>query len=127
MRVGRTPTLNHGPRRLTPLMQSAPCATSHQLCPRAGWLLGYSQGGQAVWAANELNSYYGTDLQLQGSVALAPAANVTGAADLAWSGSLTEDQRATFSDAHRRLGSVQPGSGRTLVPARVSRSCTERG
>ena len=42
--------------------------------------LGYSQGGQAVWAANELNSYYGNDLQLQGSVALAPAVNVTGAA-----------------------------------------------
>jgi hypothetical protein len=56
--------------------------------------LGYSQGGQAVWAANELNSYYGNDLQLQGSVALAPAANVTGVAELAWSRSLTKEQRA---------------------------------
>ena len=63
----------------------------------ARWMaVGYSQGGQAVWAANELNSYYGNDLQLQGSVALAPAANVTGAAELAWSGALTEDQRARF-------------------------------
>ena len=44
----------------------------------ARWMaVGYSQGGQAVWAANELNSYYGNDLQLQGSVALAPAANLT--------------------------------------------------
>ena len=61
------------------------------------WMaVGYSQGGQAVWAANELNSYYGNDLQLQGSVALAPAANLTGVADLVWSGSLTDDQRALF-------------------------------
>lgn len=58
--------------------------------------LGYSQGGQAVWAANELNPYYGNDLQLLGSVALAPAANLTGGADLVWSRSLTEDQRAVF-------------------------------
>jgi len=71
----------------------------HDLSPTVSthWIaVGYSQGGQAVWAANELNSYYGNDLQLQGSVALAPAANVTGAAQLAGSGSLTEDQRARF-------------------------------
>jgi len=61
----------------------------------ARWMaVGYSQGGQAVWAANELNSYYGNDLQLQGIVALAPAANLTGLADLVWSGSLTQDQTA---------------------------------
>jgi dienelactone hydrolase len=61
------------------------------------WMaVGYSQGGQAVWAANELNSYYGNDLQLQGSVALAPAVNLTGTADLVWSGSLTVAQRARF-------------------------------
>jgi hypothetical protein len=63
----------------------------------ARWItVGYSQGGQAVWAANELNSYYGNDLQLQGSVALAPAANLTGIADLVSSGSLTDEQRALF-------------------------------
>jgi pimeloyl-ACP methyl ester carboxylesterase len=61
------------------------------------WIaFGYSQGGQAVWAANELNSYYGNDLQLQGSVSLAPAVNLTGTADLVWSGSLTIAQRARF-------------------------------
>ena len=53
--------------------------------------LGYSQGGQAVWAANEFNSFYGAGLELLGSVALAPAANVTGTADVAWSGSMTEE------------------------------------
>ena len=63
----------------------------------ARWMaVGYSQGGQAVWAADELNSYYGNDLQLQGSVALAPAANLTGVADLVASGSLTDVQRAQF-------------------------------
>jgi predicted alpha/beta-fold hydrolase len=63
----------------------------------ARWVaVGFSQGGQAVWAADELNSYYGNDLQLQGSVALAPPANVTGVADLVRSGSLTADQRALF-------------------------------
>ena len=63
----------------------------------ARWVaVGYSQGGQAVWAADELNSYYGNGLQLQGSVALAPSVNSTGAADLVWSGSLTDEQRASF-------------------------------
>lgn len=61
----------------------------------ARWVaLGHSQGGQAAWAANELNSYYGDGLQLVGSVALAPASNVTGAADLAWTRSLTDEQQA---------------------------------
>lgn len=54
--------------------------------------IGYSQGGQAVWSANELNSFYGAGLQLTGSVAVAPAANVTATADLIGSGSLTEEQ-----------------------------------
>lgn len=53
--------------------------------------LGYSQGGHAVWAASEFNSLYGDGLELLGSVALAPAANVTGTADVAWSGSMTEE------------------------------------
>ncbi len=63
----------------------------------ARWVaVGFSQGGQAVWAANELNSYYGNDLQLQGSVALGPAANLTGVADLVSSGTLTDEQRQRF-------------------------------
>jgi hypothetical protein len=93
----------------------------------ARWMaVGISQGGQAVWAANELNSYYGNDLQLHGSVALAPAANVSGAAELAWSRSMTEEQRALFPlfivglarynpdlDEHSFLhGSAEPDRGR---------------
>ncbi|MGB3483060.1 MAG: alpha/beta fold hydrolase [Mycobacterium sp.] len=63
----------------------------------ARWVgVGYSQGGQAVWAANELNAFYGIDLQFKGSVALAPAANVTAVADLARSGAMTDEQRALY-------------------------------
>jgi len=110
------------------------------------WIgVGYSQGGQAVWAANELNSYYGSDLQLQGSVALAPATNLSGAADLVLSKSMTDEQRALFPtvivglarynpdlDARsflhestkgyqKSLGSCQPrrGHSRKTVPAPV--------
>jgi pimeloyl-ACP methyl ester carboxylesterase len=63
----------------------------------ARWIgIGYSQGGQAVWAANELNSYYASDLQLQGSVSLAPATNLSSAADLVSSKTMTDEQRAMF-------------------------------
>jgi dienelactone hydrolase len=57
---------------------------------------GASQGGQATWAANELNPYYGDGLELLGSVAVSPAANVTGLADLAWEGSLTTEQERYY-------------------------------
>lgn len=70
-----------------------------ELSPDASprWVaLGFSQGGQAVWAANELNTYYGDGLQLLGSVALAPPANITGLADLVTTGSMTANQRARF-------------------------------
>lgn len=76
----------------------------------ARWVaLGYSQGGQAVWAANELNPFYGEGLELLGSVALAPAANVTGVADLAWSNSMTEEQRALFPLIIVGLSRYTPG------------------
>ncbi|ORA37214.1 alpha/beta hydrolase family protein [Mycobacterium aquaticum] len=58
--------------------------------------VGTSQGGQATWAADELNAFYGDGVDLIGSVAMSPAANVTGLADLAWSGQLTNDQEMYF-------------------------------
>ncbi|MCH9733764.1 MAG: lipase family protein [Actinomycetia bacterium] len=57
---------------------------------------GNSQGGQAAWAANEVAGWYGTGLDLVGSVALSPAANVTALADLARYHSLTSDQQAVM-------------------------------
>lgn len=83
-----------------------------QLTPSVSnrWVaLGYSQGGQAVWAANELNGFYGGELALLGSVALAPAANVTGVADLAWSSSLTEQQRELLPLLVVGVGRYSPG------------------
>ncbi|WNG86724.1 lipase family protein [Mycobacterium sp. ITM-2016-00317] len=70
--------------------------------------IGYSQGGQAVWAANELNPYYGGGLDLVGSVALAPAANVTATADLIWSRSVTEEQLALYPLFIVGLGRYNP-------------------
>ena len=62
------------------------------------WLaLGHSQGGQAAWAANEMNAFYGDGLNLVGVVALAPAANVSGLAELAYREQLTPQQLAVMS------------------------------
>ena len=58
--------------------------------------VGSSQGGQAAWAANELNTYYGDGVDLLGSVALAPGANITGMADLVSTGSLTKEQQSLY-------------------------------
>lgn len=58
--------------------------------------LGGSQGGQAAWAANEFNVDYGQDLQLVGTVALAPAANIAAMAELGYRKELTKDQRGAF-------------------------------
>jgi alpha-beta hydrolase superfamily lysophospholipase len=61
------------------------------------WLAtGQSQGGQAAWAANELANSYGAGLRLVGAVALAPAADITGLADLASQGKLTGEQAAAL-------------------------------
>ncbi|WP_230592659.1 lipase family protein [Rhodococcoides fascians] len=54
---------------------------------------GGSQGGQASWAANELARSYGEGLDMVGSVSLVPAADITGLAAAAASGTLTEDQK----------------------------------
>jgi alpha-beta hydrolase superfamily lysophospholipase len=59
------------------------------------WMaLGGSQGGQASWAANEYAHDYGAGLDLVGSIALAPAADMSGLAAAARNGSLTRDQVA---------------------------------
>lgn len=59
------------------------------------WLsFGMSQGGQASWAANEENGFYGGGLDLLGSVALAPAVNITALGELAYSQQLTPEQQA---------------------------------
>jgi len=54
------------------------------------WLaLGGSQGGQAAWAANEYAKDYGSDLDLVGSLAVAPAVDLTAIAHEAQTGELS--------------------------------------
>ena len=61
------------------------------------WIsFGISQGGQASWAADELNGFYGGGLNLLGAVALSPAADIVGLADLAYTDSLSTDQLSAF-------------------------------
>ena len=54
--------------------------------------VGLSQGGQAVWAANELAAEYGGGLSLLGTASLSPAADITGFAGAAADGRLTNEQ-----------------------------------
>jgi hypothetical protein len=69
--------------------------SSSSVSPR--WVaFGSSQGGQAAWAANELNSYYGGGIELLGSAVLAPGANITGVANLAWAGLMTDEQESLY-------------------------------
>jgi dienelactone hydrolase len=69
---------------------------TRKLLPDASdkWVaFGVSQGGQASWAANELNSTYSSpDLNLVGSVSVSPAADIAGLADLAMTDALTPPQ-----------------------------------
>lgn len=87
--------------------------------------LGSSQGGQAAWAANELNSYYGDGIELLGTVALAPAVNITGMANLAWAGSLTDEQQTLYPLAIVGLERYNPGlDERTLLHGQIA---TDKG
>jgi pimeloyl-ACP methyl ester carboxylesterase len=61
------------------------------------WMaVGLSQGGQAAWAANELNGGYGAGLNIVGSVSVAPAADITGLADAAVQGPMTLEQASAY-------------------------------
>jgi alpha-beta hydrolase superfamily lysophospholipase len=61
------------------------------------WLaMGSSQGGQAVWAANELAANYGGGLTLLGAVSVSPPANINGFADGVEAGTLTKDQQPVW-------------------------------
>ena len=58
--------------------------------------VGGSQGGGAVWAADEQAGFYAPELQLVGTVALVPAADVSGLVDRAVARTLSVDQRGAF-------------------------------
>ncbi len=61
------------------------------------WIaFGVGQGGQGAWAANELFPNHGVDLQLLGAASLDPISDITGLADAAVAGQLTNEQKLTL-------------------------------
>lgn len=61
------------------------------------WLAyGHSAGGLAAWSATELAPTYGKGMNLLGTVAMAPAADMVGLADMAWNETLSGEQRLTL-------------------------------
>lgn len=59
--------------------------------------LGHSQGGAAVWSADEQAGTYAPELAFVGAVALAPAASVTGIVDKSDRRTLSTDQIPAFA------------------------------
>jgi hypothetical protein len=70
--------------------------------------IGHSQGGGAVWAANEQANRYAPELKLVGTVALAPSADITGLVDQAAKGTLTEDQTLALQWSLVSLNRLHP-------------------
>ena len=69
---------------------------------------GHSLGGMAAWAAADRAGIYGQGLDLMGSLAMAPAADMAGLADGAWNETLTADQRTALVFALQSLAWSHP-------------------
>jgi len=69
---------------------------------------GHSLGGLAAWAAADQASAYGQGLELMGTLAMAPAADMSGLADKAWDETLTADQRVAIVFALQSLSWSHP-------------------
>jgi pimeloyl-ACP methyl ester carboxylesterase len=73
------------------------------------WLaVGGSQGGQAAWAANELNEFYGGGLDLVGTVAVAPPLDMSPLAQMAYDGTLNTGQLALTPMLFTSLEETRP-------------------
>lgn len=73
------------------------------------WLAyGHSAGGLAVWSATEWAAEYGKGLNLLGTIAMAPAADMSGLAEAAWNETLTPEQRITMVWALQSLKWFHP-------------------
>lgn len=57
---------------------------------------GPSQGGSAVWAANEESAAYAPDLNLRGTVSVVPPADISGLVDLAVDRRMSRDQAGAY-------------------------------
>ncbi|MBI3213479.1 MAG: lipase [Mycobacterium sp.] len=84
---------------------------AQKLVPDASdrWVgVGVSQGGQAVWAANELASTYGAGLELLGSASASPALDISPMADTAAAGQLTTEQTGAYVWILEALSNMHP-------------------
>lgn len=73
------------------------------------WIaFGQSQGGQAVWAANEQAAEYGSGLNLTGVVAASPATDLRPMAEAVINGTLTPDQVVLLPLLLEGLRAVDP-------------------
>jgi pimeloyl-ACP methyl ester carboxylesterase len=70
--------------------------------------MGHSQGGGAVWAANEQARDYAPELHLVGAVAMSPTPDVSGLMDKAQQGTLTRDQRPVMQLVVESLARLHP-------------------
>lgn len=70
--------------------------------------LGGSQGGGAVWAADEQAATYAPELSMVGAVAWAPTADVTGLVDKAMAGTLTHEQGPLLQAVIESLARLHP-------------------
>ncbi|OBF30423.1 hypothetical protein A5724_24120 [Mycobacterium sp. ACS1612] len=73
---------------------------------------GGSQGGGAVWAADEQAATYAPELDLVGVVAMSPAADVSGIVDKAMSQTLTTDQAPAWFPLVEVLARLHPDFNR---------------
>lgn len=69
---------------------------------------GGSQGGQAVWTANELVQTYGAELELVGTASFSAPLDITGIADAAATGQLTAEQRPVLLSILASLKNQSP-------------------
>lgn len=74
--------------------------------------LGGSQGGGAVWAADEQAAGYAPELDLVGAVAYVPAADVAGLVDKALDGAMTPDQQLVFIAIVESMARLHPDLNR---------------
>jgi len=73
------------------------------------WIaMGINEGGQAAWAANELADNYDYDMNLVGSVSIAPISDVTQLADVAQNGTLTDAQKVVLARFVTALHNAYP-------------------
>lgn len=69
---------------------------------------GESQGGQAVWAANEQAVEYGQGLRLRGTISIAPVTDLRPLVDAMQAGTLTIDQRVLIPMVLKGLQTRHP-------------------